>query len=749
MVGKTISHYKILEKLGEGGMGVVYKAEDTKLDRRVALKFLAPQAIGSEQEKARFVLEAKAAAALNHSNICHVYEIDESEGQSLIAMEYVDGEDLKARIESGPLKLDEAVSIAIQIAEGLSKAHEREIVHRDIKPANIMVTSEGQAKIMDFGLAKSRGRTQLTKTGTTLGTVAYMSPEQARGEEVDSRTDIWSLGAVLYEMITGQKPFKGDYEPAVVYSILNAAQEPVTALRTGVPMELERIVNKAIEKDPALRYQSAADLCADLKRLRRDSSADRVDVTCPPVAARAKRRWLWVLGAIAALLVVVLIAIMLRGLVERDATPEVTAPGTRVDEPAGQFSSRGPSIAVLPFTNASGDPDQEYFSDGLTEDIITELSHYRELSVFARSSTARYKDSDVDIREIGAMLGARYVLQGSVRKAGPRIRVSVQLSDALDGRSVWGTNYERDLTARDLFELQDELMQQVVNAIAGSYGALTRAALPDARRKPPASLDSYDCVLRVYEYLQVHISEKHLAARDCLESVIETDPDYVDGLAWLAYLYAEEYHHRWNERTDEYDALDRALELAEQAVRLDTANQVAHGALSLIHTFRGEYEHATIEGLRTIDLSPNNALWLAVIGLYLAQHEDFEHGLPMVRKAIALTPHPPSWIMLPIFYDHYHHGRYEQALAEANGMDLGEDFLGPLFIAAAYGELGRPDDAGQALDELRALWPRPVGELRRELIERHGFTPALTDHLLEGLEKAGLEGVAHGLPALE
>jgi serine/threonine protein kinase/Tfp pilus assembly protein PilF len=749
MIGKIISHYKILEKLGEGGMGVVYKAEDTKLDRRVALKFLTPQAIGSEQEKARFVYEAKAAAALNHSNICTVHEIDEAEGQSFIAMEYVDGEDLRAEIESGPLKLDEAVSLAIQIAEGLRVAHKRKIVHRDIKPANIMVTSEDQVKIMDFGLAKSHGRTQLTKTGTTLGTVAYMSPEQARGGDVDQRSDIWSLGAVLYEMVTGKKPFKGDYEPAVVYSILNAVQEPMTALRTGVPMELERIVNKALEKDPALRYQSAADLCADLKRLRRDSLSDRVVATPPPVAAGSKRRWLLASGAVVAVLAVGVTAVVLWQSARREASPEATIPATGVETRAAQSSSSGPSIAVLPLTNAGGDPDQEYFSDGLTEDIITELSHYRELSVIAHSSTARYKGSDIDVPEIGTTLGTRYVLQGSVRKTGQRIRVRMQLSDSHDGHLVWGSNYERDLTARDLFELQDELTQQVVSAIAGSYGALTRAELPGARRKPPASLDSYDCVLRAYEYLQVHTPENHLAARDCLEGVIETDPDYVDGLAWLAYLYAEEYHHRWNERTDEYDALDRALELAEEAVQLDTANHVAHGALSLIHMFRGEYEHATIEGHRTIDLSPNNALWLAVVGMYLAQQEDFEHGMPMVRKAIALTPHPPSWIMMAIFYDHYHHGRYQDALVEAKGMDLGGDFRGSLFLAAAYGQLGRPDDAGQALDELRALWPRPVGDIRQELIERHAFTPELTDHLLEGLEKAGLEGVVDSLPALE
>jgi len=439
-------------------------------------------------------------------------------------------------------------------------------------------------------------------------------------------------------------------------------------------------------------------------------------------------------------LVAVLTVFVLRRSAQRDATPAATTSDAHVDERAGQVTSSGPSIAVLPFTNASGDPDQEYFSDGLTEDIITELSRYRELSVFARRSTDRYEG--IDVREIGAMLEARYVLQGSVRKVGQRIRVSVQLSDAVDGRSVWGTNYERVLTARDLFELQDELTQQVVNAIAGSYGALTRAELPGARRKPPASLDSYDCVLRTYEYLHVHTAENHLAARDCLEGVVGADPDYAEGWAWLAYLYADQYHHRWNERPEEYDPLDRALQFAEQAVRLDPANHVAHGALALTYFLRGDPERGKIEAYQTVDLNPNNALWLALLGNYLSGQEDFEHSVPMVRKAIALNPHPPPWITTTFFLDHYVHGRYEAALTEANRIGL-HDFRTPLFIASVYGQLGRPDDAKQALDELRARWPQPVGDIRRELIERNAYSPKLVDHLMDGLAKAGLVGVAN------
>ncbi|MDH3216159.1 MAG: protein kinase [Candidatus Krumholzibacteria bacterium] len=686
MIGKTISYYKIVSKLGEGGMGVVYKAEDTRLDRSVALKFLPSSLATNDAAKKRFIREAKAASSLEHPNICAVYDIAETDdGQMFIAMPHYGGASLQEKIAKGPLEIGEVTDIVLQLASGLAKAHEQGIVHRDVKPGNIFVTKDGHVKILDFGLAKLATQARLTKSGTSVGTAAYMSPEQVRGGEVDHRSDIWSFGIVLFEIVSGQLPFKGDHEQAVMYSIVNEEPKPLTGMRTGVRVELERIVSKCLAKDPGERYQTATDLLADLRHLQRITTT-QVPLTRSASSqtgvGRLVRHWPWMAALV---LVAALTVFVQRRSVHRDATPEITATGAHVDEGAGQVSSSGPSIAVLPFTNASGDPDQEYFSDGLTEDIITELSRFRELSVFARNSTAHYKGKDVDIREIGALLGARYVLQGSVRKAGQRIRISVQLSESGDGRSVWGTNYERNLTARGLFELQDELTQQVVNAIAGSYGALTRA--------------------------------------------------------WLAYLYAEQYHHRWNERTGEFDALDQALQIAEEAVRLDPVNYVAHGALALTHFLRGDPERGKIEAYRTIDLNPNNALWLALLGYYLSLQGDFEHSVPMMRKVIALNPHPPPWIRNTIFLDHYAHGRYEAALAEANRMELG-DFRNPLFLAAAYGQLDRPDDARQALEELRALWSLPVSELRRELIERHAFSAALAGHLMEGLAKAGMEGVA-------
>jgi TolB-like protein len=410
------------------------------------------------------------------------------------------------------------------------------------------------------------------------------------------------------------------------------------------------------------------------------------------------------------------------------------SPPTDVAQPI----SDGPAIAVLSFINDSGDPDQDYFSSGLTDDIITELSKYTELIVLTHTSTPVGDGRSLDVSDLGATLDARYILQGSVRKAGDRIRVSVQLSDNSKGKLIWGDNYQRDLTVNDLFGLQDELTQHVVNAIAGSYGALVRAELAEARRKPPKHLDSYNCVLRTYEYIHVHDSFHHLKARDCLESVVRLDPGYAEGWAWLAYLYAEEYHHRRNENPDSYDPRDRAVEAAERAVILDPASQVSHGALALAYILRGDHERGRTAAYKAIDLNPNNALWLGLLSNWLGCTGDFEHSLPMVKKAIILYPNPPPWLHLPIFLEYYHNGQYEAALAEAQMIETG-DFRTPTFLAAVNGQLNRSPEAELALSELRKLYPGSFDDINQELIQRNGFAPDLADHIVDGLRKAGSE----------
>ena len=753
--GQTVLHYRLIEKIGEGGMGVVWKAEDTRLHRHVALKFVPEDKAQDGTVVDRHLREARAASALNHPHICSIFDIGEWEGRQFIVMELLEGQSLQHHIGGQPIEIGKAIDLAIQIADALAAAHAKGIIHRDIKPANIVVVEDGsgspRAKMLDFGLAKlsadpafspgdddeTLSRMDMTQPGSVIGTVSYMSPEQALGKPLDHRTDIFSLGVVLYEMITARRAFEGTASAAVFDAILNKAPTAPLTLNNNVPPELEHIVNKALEKDPALRYQSAADLCADLKRLRRDSSADQVAGVSSSVAQSPKRRWGFTIAAAAVVIAAALTTIVLRKSTDHQAK----APGADVSVASLPSSASGPSIAVLPFTNASGDPDQDYFSDGLAAEIGTELARYRELSVIARSSTALYGGQEIDVRETGKTLGARYLLQGSVRKVGDRIRLNVQLSDTEDGRSVWDTRYERDLTAENLFELQDDLTSRVVNEIAGTYGALTRAGLPDARRKPPASMEGYDCVLRMYEYLHVHTAENHLAARECLETILETDPEFADGNAWLGYLYGEEYHHRWNENPDVYDSLDRANEFAETAMRLDPTSHVVHGAMALTLFFRGDYERARLESLKTIDLNPNDALWLALMGLYLIQQEDFEIGVPMFSKAIEVNPHPPPWKGMGHFYEHYHFGRYEEALTDARSIGRSGDFRTELFMAAALGQLGRAEDAAPYLEEMLKFWGRPATELRMELIQRHALSQGLTDHLIEGLAKAGLEGV--------
>jgi TolB-like protein len=753
--GQELLHYRLIEKIGEGGMGVVWKAEDTRLHRHVALKFVPEGSAENAEAVERHLREARAASALNHPNICSIHDIGESEGRRFIVMELLEGRSLERHIGGSPMPAEAAIELAIELADALAAAHAKGIIHRDIKPANIFVVEDGsaalRAKVLDFGLAKlaagqtfAPGTDDATKTalamttpGSVVGTVSYMSPEQALGKELDHRSDIFSLGVVLYEMITARRAFEGNTSAAVFDAILNRVPTAPVRINSQVPVELERILDKTLEKDPGLRYQSAAGLCADLKRLRRDSSADRSSVTPPAITAGLGRRRLWIAGAVVAVLVVGLGATLLQRAAQRGATPVAAAPGSQVDADAAQAPSKGPSIAVLSFVNASGDPDQDYFSGGLTDDIVTELSRYPELFVIARTSTAVYTGS-VDAREAGAVLNARYVLQGRVQKVRQRIRLTVQLSDAREGRLLWGDNYERDLTARDLFELQDELAQRVVNAIAGSYGALARSEMAEARGKPPASLDSYDCVLRTYEYLHVHDSSTHLRARDCLEGAVELDPDYAEGWAWLAYVYGEEYHHRRNERSESYDSLDRALEAAERAVKLEPANQVSQGALALASLLRGDQERGRVAAERAVELNPNNALWLGLLGSWLSVRGEFEVAVPLARKALSLNPHPPPWLRMPIFLEQYHAGSYEAALATAQMINTA-DFRSPLFLAAAYGQLGRSDDAQRELDNLYPLWPRPVDELRQELTQRHGFTTELADHLMVGFAKAGLE----------
>jgi TolB-like protein/Tfp pilus assembly protein PilF len=642
VIGKTVSHYRIIEKLGGGGMGVVYRAEDVKLGREVALKFLPPELTRDTEARARFLREARAAAALNHPNICTIHEIDKAEGHTFIAMELIDGGDLRARIALGPLAIDEAVEAGAQIADGLAEAHRRGIVHRDIKPANIMLTPEGRAKIMDFGLARLAGTTDLTRTGTTLGTVAYMSPEQARGEPVDARTDVWSLGVVLYEMITGRRPFEGERDHVVIRSILNDEPEGVASRVAGAPADLVRVVSKALAKYPAARYQNAGDLATDLRTIQRKLQAD-------PTRAVAE-------------------------------TPE----------PA-------PSIAVLPFANMSPDPENAYFGDGLAEELVNALAQLPGLRVAARTSAFQFRGKDADIREIGAKLNVGAVLEGSVRKAGNRLRVTAQLIDVADGFHMWSERYDREM--EDIFELQDEITAAIVKQLRGHLGPAPEAP---AVRRHTDNLDAYALYLKGRYYWNSLTAEGLRRSRECYEKAVEIDPEYA-----LAHAALSMWHQSlafWADSPPgEAFALSRAA--AERAIELDDTIALAHNCLAVIRfSHDWEWDDAEQGFRRVIELDPSSPFGhinYALLLANLARHEEALKESGIARRLDPLSTPVDSWAAAILVMA----GRVREGIATLEDIvTRDQDAWQPHFwLSEAYSHAARKGEAIAAAERAAEL----------------------------------------------
>jgi len=688
--------YQLIEELGRGGMGVVYKAEDTKLKRTVALKFLPPELTHIPDVKDRFMREAQAAAALDHPNICTVYEFDEAEEKTFISMAYVEGQSLRKKLESGPLELDEALRLATQVAEGLQIAHKKAIVHRDIKSSNIMVDDRNQAKIMDFGLARMTGGTLITQEGTAMGTIAYMSPEQAQGEEVDHRTDIWSLGVVLYEMFGGQLPFKGEQDQAVVYSILNKKPKPIAELRSEIPVSIGQVVDKALEKNPDERYQQIDELLDDLKSISAGIVPEEIKARLRKAKLRRRKRTILYAGVAGLVIAMVVIAfnLLIGGRIEAIE-----------------------AIAVLPFENLTGDAGQEYFVDGATDEVINQLSKIGAWRVKSRHSIMQFKGVDKPLAEIARELNVDAVVEGTVYKTGENVRIGIKLIDVLpEEQNLWADTYERPMT--DVLIMYSEIAQTIADKtkVNLSFEEMTR--LTSASQVNP---ESYDACLQGWSH-QNHITpEEQKIALQYFDLALEIDPNNAWAHVGVANVWALRYQlNRWPRQEAKLlykTALDKALEL-------DNTLSDAHSLLADYRCYvEWDWENAEKEHQQALRLNPNNSGAHASYSHLLCIMGRKEEALPHIERAIELDPLNP---FRPYFYALFlaFNGRYDAALAAFRTVLE----IDPSFEAARGGVA--------TMLYLKGKHDEALAIRRKKYADDAEITAALED----GFDKSGYEG---------
>ncbi|GAB4375754.1 MAG: hypothetical protein Kow0042_21410 [Calditrichia bacterium] len=635
-VGKIVSHYELVELLGSGGMSVVYKARDLKLDRHVALKFLAMQLGVKEEEKERFIQEAKATSALDHPNICTIYEINQTEdGQLFLAIAYYEGESLREKIDRGPLSVEEAVRLSIQLSEGLAKAHEKGIVHRDIKPANLMITTDNILKIVDFGISKLKGTSGLTRPGVIIGTPAYMAPEQVAGGRIDHRVDIWALGVILFEMLTTVLPFNGDSDLTLMYAIANEEPLPLEKFRPDAPPALRNIILRALAKNPDQRYQNTADVAADLSLLAKAGQA--AVVPSPPQAS-----------------------------------------------PPHEQSS----VAVMPFRDMSPAQDQEYFCDGLAESIMTTLARVEGLRVVSRTSVFRFKNQDLDAREIGRQLNVRAVLEGSLQQAGNQLRISLQLINVDDGFLLWAETIKKEMG--DIFQIQDDITQAVVEALKVQ---LTGVAEQEVSHHYTDDVKAYSAYLKGRYYWNKRTVEGLNKSIEYFTEAADRDGNFALAYAGLADTYTilgiyGAYAPQ--------EVMPRALDMARRALQIDEKLGEAHITLGCIHAvFQWDWAAAEIEFRRGIQLNPNYATahhWYAIN--YLVPLARFDLALKEIQQAQYLDPISPL-INTTAGLVYYFAGQYDKAIEyHHTALELQPDFaMANFFLGQALVQKAELDSA--------------------------------------------------------